>query len=142
MPEPKRSNTEVKMDVLYQHAADLGVTVDWSCDLAPSRHGVYLDDEQRIVLNYAMTRSQALAALAHELAHAQFGDRCSSAVTERRADEYGSTFIISAAEYAAAEDRVGPHPGALAVELGVTRRMVLAWRRWAGRRLSGGSVEL
>lgn len=120
----------MKMDALYQHAADLDLDVQWSAGMAPRLHGLYFDDEKRIVLNYDMTQAQALAALAHEIAHATFGDRCSSGAIERRADEFGATFIIDAEEYAAAEEVVGPHPGAIARELGVTRRAVLAWRRW------------
>lgn len=122
--------TEMKMDVLYRHAADLDLEVEWSTKLPPRRHGVYLDDQKRIVLNYRMTAAQALAALAHEIAHATFGDRCSTGPIERRADEFGATFIIDANEYAEAEAVVGPHPGAIARELGVTHRSVLAWRRW------------
>lgn len=106
----------------------MGIDVEYA-DLG-RRHGVYRDDELLIVLHKALRRDQATAALAHEIGHATFGDRCSTPANERRADEYGASLIISRWDYWQAERRVGEHPGALAVELGVTPRLVLAWRRW------------
>lgn len=122
----------MRMDNLYRHAADMRLDVVWSLDLPALKHGAYRDHDRSIVLNYRCTAAQALSALAHEIAHAIYGDRCSTPPIERRADELGALFIIDADEYARAEELVGPHPGALARELGVTARMVLAWRRrWA-----------
>jgi hypothetical protein len=125
-----------RFDVLAQHAADLRIDIAWTFDLPDDEHGYYEDDDRLIVLNYQCTEAQAVSALAHEVGHAIFGDRCSTEAIERRADEMGASLVIDWAEYAAAEDLVGPHPGALARELGVTRDLVLAWRRWwwrAGR---------
>lgn len=128
MQEHRRA-TGPRLDALYQHAADMRLDVEWTLDLPARRHGAYLDDRRLILLNYRCTSAQALSALAHEVAHAIYGDRCSTPPVERRADELGSLFIIAADDYAAAEELVGPHVGALARELGVTERMVLAWRR-------------
>lgn len=119
-----------KFDVLVQHATDLGLRVDWTFDLPLDVHGFYEDCEQLIVLNHRCTQAQAVAALAHEVGHGIFGDRCSTDAIERRADEMGASFVITRDEYAAAESLVGHHPGALARQLGVTRDLVLAWRRW------------
>lgn len=118
-----------KMDGLHRAAASLRVEVGWSVDLPTGRHGVYRDDERLILLNGRLTEAQALCALAHELAHAIHRDRSTSDHAERRADEIGSTLIVSRCEYAEAEALVGSHAGALARELGVTYRMILAWRR-------------
>ena len=126
-----------KFDVLLRHAADLSLTVEWSSDLPADCHGFYEDAERVIVLNYQCRADQALAALAHEVGHGVFGDRCSTEAIERRADELGASLIVTAAEYAEAEAEVGAHAGALARRLGITRDLVLAWRRWwlrAGRR--------
>lgn len=122
-----------KLDDLYQHAADLRLDVVWRCDLPEKRHGLYLDDRREIRLNYYCTKAQATAALAHEIGHYMYSDRCSTGLSERRADEFGAGLIISRDEYAAAERIVGHHPGALARELETTHRMVLAWRRWYAR---------
>lgn len=119
-----------KFDVLAQHAVDLGLAIEWTFDLPDDIHGHYEDAERMIVLNHRCTQAQAVAALAHEIGHAVFGDRCTTEAVEDRADEMGASFVISRAEYAAAELLVGPHPGALARELDVTRDLVLAWRRW------------
>lgn len=119
-----------KFDILAVHAADLGLDVEWTFDLPGDVHGYYEDDLAMIVLNYRCTQAQAIAALAHEVGHAIFGDRCSTEPIESRADEMGASFVITRDEYAAAEAEVGPHAGALARQLGVTRDLVLAWRRW------------
>jgi hypothetical protein len=123
----------MRLDLLFAHCADLGVQVDWA-DLGEYRRGEYRADEHRIVLNHRLTRAQAAATCAHEVAHHLFGDRCSSPVAERRAWEYGAALIITPREYAAAEAAVGPHLGALADELGVTPKLVEAWRRWFSRK--------
>jgi hypothetical protein len=119
-----------RFDVLARHAADLGVDVTWSRALPEFIHGFYEDSAKLIVLNSYCTVAQALSALAHEVGHGIFGDRCSTEWIERRADEMGASLIITAEEYAEAEDLVGCHAGALARQLGVTRDMILAWRRW------------
>ena len=124
-------------DALYQHAADLGLDVEWTFDLPDECHGYYEDDERLVVLNYRCTQAQARFALAHEVAHAIYGDRCSGEWIERRADELAASLLLTSEQYAAAEAIVGPHAGALARELDVTRRCILAWRRWwlrGGRR--------
>ncbi|WP_374457754.1 ImmA/IrrE family metallo-endopeptidase [Nocardioides sp.] len=122
------------MDLLFAHCSDLGVEVEWE-DLGERDRGFYLDDRRVIVLNRRLTRAQATAALAHEVGHAVFGDRCSTPRHERRASEYGASLIITPRQYAAAEALVGHHLGALAAELGVTPHLIEAWQRWADRRL-------
>lgn len=123
----------MRLDLLYAHCADLGIEVEWD-HLLPHFRGVYLDDVRRIILDHALTRVQATATLAHEVGHEAFGDRCSTPTHERRAWEYGASLIITPDDYAAAEAAVGCHPGALAVELEVTPKVIHAWRRWYLRR--------
>lgn len=123
-----------RFDRLAQHAADQDIDVEWCFDLPDEYHGFY--ESGVIWLNYRCTMAQAVSALAHELGHAEFGDTCTSEAIERRADEWGASFAITAEEYAEAEEVVGEHAGALARALGVTRDLILAWRRWwwrAGR---------
>ena len=123
----------MRLDLLYAHAADLGLAVEWA-DLGPQRRVDYSDHLRRIRLNHRLTRAQATEALCHELGHAAFGDRCTSRKIERRADEYGASLIIGVREYRRAERLVGEHTGALAEELGVTPHVIEAWRRWYRRR--------
>jgi hypothetical protein len=125
--------TRDRLDLLFQHCADLGLDVDWS-DLGDYRRGEYRHHERRIVLNVRLTRAQATACLAHELGHHRFGDTCSTPANERRAWEYGAAMLITPGEYRTAEDQVGPHLAALALELGVTPKLVDAWRRWWEKR--------
>ncbi len=75
-----------------------------------------------------------VACLAHELGHERFGHGCSSPANERRAWEYAAALVLTPAEYAAAEERVGPDPAGLALELGVTPQLIGSWRRWWHKR--------
>lgn len=117
------------LDYLLQHCADLGLEVDWA-DLGDRRRGEYWRDNDLIVLSTRLTQRQAVVCLAHEIAHAHFGDTCSTPAIERRAWEYAAGFLISPQEYAEAERMVGCHPAALALELDVTVKLIRAWRRW------------
>lgn len=121
------------LDHLFQHCADLGIDVDWA-DLGEYRRGEYHRRRDRILLNPRLTRRQVTATLAHELGHQRFGDNCSTPANERRAWEYGAALLISPEEYASAEEQVGCHTSALAIELGVTPKLIEAWRRWFDRR--------
>lgn len=118
-----------RLDQLFRHCADLGIEVEWA-DLGPVRHGEYRALADRITLNLRLTRRQTISALAHELGHREFGDRCSTPAVERRAWEYAAAFLITPGEYARAERLVGHHEGALAAELEVTPKVIEAWRRW------------
>lgn len=120
--------TRDRLELLYQHCADLAIDVEWA-HLGEHRRG-YFRHPRLIVLNHLLTRAQATATLAHELGHERFGDTCSTPSVERRAWEYGAALVVSPGEYAAAEALVGHHPAALALHLEVTPRLVEAWRCW------------
>jgi Zn-dependent peptidase ImmA (M78 family) len=121
------------MDLLYHHCADLGVDVEWS-DLGERRRGEYRHHQRVIVLNRRLTGPQVVTTLAHETGHARAGDATTSPAIERRASEIGASLVITAREYADAERLCGPHPAAIAAELGVTPHLVEAWCRWYRRR--------
>lgn len=118
-----------RLDLLFQHCADLGIDVEWD-DLGEYQRGEYRHHEGRIVLNPRMNQAQAASTLAHELGHHAFGDTCTSPAIERRAWEYGAALLIEPTEYRWAEALVGHHVSALAIELGVTPRLIEAWRCW------------
>ena len=130
--------TRNRLDEVLRHCADVGLQVEWA-DLGERIRGGYRWRDGVIVLSLRLTGAQAVATLVHEIGHARFGDRCSSPAGERRAWEYGAAFLIHPAEYRAAESIVGHHAAALAIELGVTPKLIEAWRRWwetRGRTLS------
>jgi Zn-dependent peptidase ImmA (M78 family) len=118
-----------RLDHLFQHCADLGIDVEWA-DLGPIRHGQYRATTGVITLNIRLTRRRSIAALGHELGHREFGDTCSTPLTERRAWEYAAALLVTPAEYRQAEERVGHHVADLAAELEVTTKVIEAWRRW------------
>lgn len=71
--------------------------------------------------------------MAHELAHAVAGDEPTGIAwlderMERIADERAARWLITGDAYATAEELVGPHPGALARELGVTIHILEVWQ--------------
>lgn len=131
--------TRDRLDLVFQHCADLGIEVEWD-DLGEYRRGEYRRHGDRILLNLRLTRAQAASTLAHELGHYRWRDRCSSPPAERRAWEYGAALLVTPEESRRAEALVGHHTSALALELRVTPRLVEAWRRWWDRR--GRLLEL
>lgn len=117
------------MDELIAYAEVMGLRVKWrdlgrrSGELTSS--GLILLNPRRCVLTQRVT-------LAHECGHWALGhdwtrdhDRERD---ERQADAYAAQLLISPVEYAIAEQIVGCHPGALAKELGVTRRLIELWQ--------------
>jgi len=118
-----------RFDAALQHCADLGVSVEWD-DMGEYRRGGYERDDGKITLSPRLTVRQATATLGHELGHEKFGHGCSNPTNERRAWEYGAALLVTPAAYRAAEEAVGHRLAALAIELGVTPKLIEAWRRW------------
>jgi uncharacterized protein DUF955 len=119
-----------RLDLALRHCADLCIDVEWA-DLGEYRRGEYRRHHPgRITLNWRLTLQQSAATLGHELGHERFGDTCSTPANERRAWEYGAALLIKPREYREAERLVGHHLSALAIELGVTPKLIEAWRRW------------
>ena len=81
--------------------------------------------------------------LAHELGHAVLGHEAGAHLPqwlvekqERAADRWAAETLISEDAYRGAEHALGPHPGAIAAELGVTVHLLEIWR--APRRANVG----
>lgn len=95
--------------------------------------GFYVDEVQIIVVSSLLNTTQKRTTLAHELGHAHYGD---VAVLdeplrewqERRADEWAAELLIDPQQYAEAEALHGPHPGAIAQHLNVTRELAEVWQ--------------
>lgn len=128
----------MRLDRLLIQAGALGVSVERHA--LGARRGDYADDPRVIRLNARLTTAQAVETLSHELGHAIHRDRETSEAVERRASITGAGLVLTAVEYRAAERIVGPHTGALAVELGVTPRVIQHWREWYRR--SGGDESM
>lgn len=122
-----------RLERLLRRCEELGLLVLWA-DLGELRRGEYHHDARVIVLSSRLTGPQAVACLAHELGHAHFGHATSTPAHEARAWDHAAALVLSPDEYADAEHRVGQHPAALALELGVTPRLVVAWQQWWRRR--------
>lgn len=112
------------MRVLLRLARERGLHVEWSREMGDWLRGVYEHDLRVITLNAWMDIDQQRFALAHELGHAWHehtveGDPHGNPNDERLADEHAASILIDPDLYARAEILRGPHPGAIADELGV-----------------------
>lgn len=116
------------MVALAGEAARLGVSIH-ICRLESGYDGFYDDRRSRILISIDLTMPRLKEVLAHELGHALYRHRCSSGANERVADRRAAALLIDGEAYAAAE-RIDPEPSAIAEELGVTRKVVLDYRRY------------
>ncbi|MDO5373507.1 MAG: ImmA/IrrE family metallo-endopeptidase [Corynebacterium glutamicum] len=106
-----------------------GVHIIETHDLRPEWDGMYLHHRRVILLRKNLDYWKRRSVLAHELAHAFYRDETHGDTRlEKRANEYAALLLISKDEYRAAELLHGPHPGAIAHELGVTPDVINTWR--------------
>ncbi|WP_336642283.1 ImmA/IrrE family metallo-endopeptidase [Microbacterium sp. MMO-56] len=111
----------------------LGVRIEY-VQLPEDRDGEYVHQRRVIRLRPGMTARLHLSVLAHECAHAVFGDEPSAfgpvnAKQERRADEWAALRLIKHDAYRRAEAIHHGHAGAIAHELGVVRSIIEAYQR-------------
>ncbi|AKF27824.1 hypothetical protein YH66_09820 [[Brevibacterium] flavum] len=105
-----------------------GVRVAETKDLHPDHHGMYIHHRRLILLRAGLDGWNYRSIFAHELAHAFYRDEVHGDTrAEKRANQWAAQLLISKDEYRAAELLHGPHPGAIAHELGVTPDVVKTW---------------
>ena len=112
-------------------AESMGVRVRWAQAASMDELAVYEHATRTIWLRDGRADMPTRCSLAHELGHAHYrhephGDYRAQ---ERSADEWAARLLVSEDEYRSAERLVGHEVGALARELDVTHRLVIAWRR-------------
>ena len=94
-------------------------------------HGRYQHRKNLILLSNRITGPQTISVLAHELGHWHYGDADPEGIhardVEARAWRWAARLLVTPHRYAAAEHAVGPHLGAIARELGVTRQLLEHW---------------
>lgn len=106
----------------------LGVELIYTNELPPQRLGCYLDDERRILIRASLHGALEQETLAHEYAHAWYRDRSRHPAIEWRAWRTAARLLVDDDAYAAAE-LVSDDAGFIARELGVTIRIIEAYRR-------------
>ena len=116
-----------------------GLFVTW-VPMADPQRGAFFLPTRTIYLREDMADAVALPTLLHEMEHARRGDDGhQSRAVERRIDETVAHTLITADDYARAEAVTGARDsGAIAVEMGVPRWVVSAYRRTL-RRVRWGS---
>lgn len=107
-----------------------GLFVTW-VPMADPQRGAFFLPTRTIYLREDMADAVALPTLLHEMEHARRGDDGhQSRAVERRIDEAVAHRLITADDYARAEAVTGARDsGAIAVEMGVPRWVVSAYRR-------------
>lgn len=125
------------MRELMQLASEVGVRVHvahFSDD--PNLLGFYSLEQQKIVLRFGLTPFEMRSVLAHELAHAYYGDECSSDANERRAERYAAQLLSYRPHVSTARFRGGIVFGRNK-ELRVTVDVVETYRSQCLQRLGG-----
>jgi Zn-dependent peptidase ImmA (M78 family) len=117
----------VTLEDLITAAEEIGLYVKWR-DLG--RRSGELRRSGLVLLNHRKSVLTQRCTLAHEMGHWSLGHDWSLyhdvERDEREADAYAAKLLIRPVDYALAERTHGPHPGALARELDVSRRLVAA----------------
>lgn len=108
----------------WRHADELGLRValadlEWANEL-------WLPDHRTIVLRRSMRASHQRNALAHGIGHAVLGHRDDRPKHERQADRYAARRLIDPLALRALQAWT-QDPAQIAAELGVTRRLLLAY---------------
>jgi hypothetical protein len=111
----------------------LGVRVT-IVDLPPDRDGEYEHGLRIVRLRPGMARRLHRSVLAHECAHAVYGDvplrdPHHAERQETRADEWAARTLVSVDDYARAESIHDGHVDAMALELDVTVDLIRAFQR-------------
>ncbi|CED90295.1 Hypothetical protein AAM4_0400 [Actinomyces succiniciruminis] len=117
------------MDALLDDAAEQGILVQRATCMPAGLRGAYHLDTRTIVLRAGMPDRLAVPTLMHELAHAFRGDDGhQDGAVEAHINRAVACRLITPDAYRRAEASVGPHLGALAVELDVARWVVIAYQ--------------
>lgn len=122
------------MHRLFDMADALGVHIRYADLSHLDRDGDYDHARREIRLQDGMAYRLHRSVLAHELAHAVFGDVRSmfgpvNAKQERRADEWAAMQLISIDDFRHAEHVRGGHTWSMAHDLDVIEDLVIAYRR-------------
>ena len=120
---------------LHTHAQELGVRL--------RRHtggpkGIYHHTLRTISTRRGMSIQQYRSTLAHELAHAHYGDTPRRGIysvrQETRADSYAARLLITPQAFFDAATWHNGHLGGMADELEVTHHLLLRWIADNGRK--------
>lgn len=130
------------MRMLYKLVEELGVELVYT-DLPPEYNGLYDRATHAVYVQEGLAYRLHRHTLAHELGHAYYGDAPSpfgpvNWKQERRANEWAALRLIQREAYKRAELIRGGHVGAMAYELGVIDKTVVAYQRTLQR--IGGTV--
>lgn len=108
----------------YEYADTLGITVVH--EPLESANGLWIPEHRMVVLKLGMDPTKDRCTLAHEIAHFVLGHEESSPLNEWQADRFAATHQIARDEFMKWLPRCGTLED-LAFELGVTRKLVVAY---------------
>ena len=122
------------MQHLYDLAETLGVQIEYTDLTHLGRAGDYCHTTRIIRVQHGLLWRKHRSVLAHELAHAMFGDEPTifehiNDQQERRADEHAAHMLITPDQYRDAEAAHDGSRAAMAQELGVLEHLVNAYEK-------------
>lgn len=117
------------MQALIEEAERMGLRVAWR---NLGRRSGQLHSSGLVVLNPSSSDLTQRVTLAHEMGHWHHGHDWSLGHSverdERQADRYAAHLLIDPLDYERAAICTSGHAGAIAKEIGVTRRLVELWQ--------------
>ncbi|RRD61661.1 ImmA/IrrE family metallo-endopeptidase [Leucobacter sp. OH1287] len=117
------------MRTLLDHAAALNIRIEYAPLVNQEcAYGLYLPNFRTILLDNQLPPELHDFALAHELGHAFYDHQYSTARAERKADKYALQLLISAEDYAAAEQEADGNKYGIAALLRVPPSAVAAYQ--------------
>jgi hypothetical protein len=119
-------------EYLEDLAHQAGIRIEYA-HLRDGRDGEYHHERKLIRLRPGMNARLHRSVLAHELGHAAFSHTPTRfgpvhAKQERMAEEWAALRLITPADYRHAEEIHAGHPGAMALDLGVMKSIVIAFQ--------------
>ncbi|OHQ65218.1 hypothetical protein HMPREF2657_09265 [Corynebacterium sp. HMSC072B08] len=90
-------------------------------------NAVYHAESRTIFVRWGIDPVTRRCAIAHELGHAIYGDTESSPLTERRADKWAATNLITLDDVNVAAENNDGVLSAMAADIGVTPHMLELW---------------
>ena len=120
-----RTSTEGLIDLAHAY----GICIYWR-PLSRGRRGLWDASTRSIWIDPRLSGRATRSLLAHELGHAALGHiGPQPEFREREAWEWAARYLIHPCDYADAEAVHGPHRGALAEALDLSREVITAYRR-------------
>ncbi|GAA3591952.1 hypothetical protein GCM10022198_14880 [Klugiella xanthotipulae] len=117
----------------WEHAVSLGLPVIYRSDVPEDSNARYSLEHRAVFVRPGLHAAVERSTIAHEIVHHEHDDEGCETMQEERADRIAAGRLIRPSLLWRYEG-VTEDPGAIALELGVTDHLMLAYLRWHARR--------